>query len=110
MSESVLLRDETKNITGNMAAINTPQNKRIFLYGRLFLGGTTAGLVGIASIVPPKIPYILSQCKPFGCRKRGNYYMTYFGANYPILVSREIPSLCQKISKLLRDFDEELQK
>lgn len=84
MSESVLRRDDTKKITGNMAAINTPQNNRIFLYGRLFLGGTTTGLVGIASIVPPRIPYIFSQCKAFGCRKRGNFCRGYFSSE-PIL-------------------------
>lgn len=77
ISESVLLRDETKNITGKMAAINTPQNKRIFLYGTLFLGGIMAGVVGIASIVPPRIPYIFAQCKPFECRKRDNFDAGY---------------------------------
>jgi len=52
------LREETKNITGKIAAINIPQNNRIFLYGRPFFGGTTTGIVGIASIVFPRIPYI----------------------------------------------------
>jgi hypothetical protein len=64
MSASVLLRDETKNITGRVAARNTAQNKRIFLYGSGFFAGTGSGLVTRVSMYPFSVSYFFAHCKP----------------------------------------------
>ncbi len=80
ISASVLLREETKNITGSIAAKNTAQNKNIFLYGSGFFAGWVIGVVTRVSIYLLSVPYFLVQCKHLKPHKTG--LEKYFMKNY----------------------------
>jgi hypothetical protein len=67
----VLLSEETKNITGSIAAKNTAQNKSIFLYGSGFFAGVVIGVVMRVSIYLSSVPYFLAQCKHLKRHKIG---------------------------------------
>jgi hypothetical protein len=80
ISASVLLREETKNMTGSIAAKNTAQNKNIFLYGSGFFAGGGIGVVTRVSIYLLSVSYFLGQCKHLKPYKTG--FTKYFLENY----------------------------